>query len=134
MHKRKWTSNLANIIILAKVTERNCIQVSTRVSTYFTFLSSFVCLLKLVYSRYKSLKLHRRQYIDYCRVFWLHSSRNTKNVHGFVFLNTSVDYNSSIIAVACLICHYERYIYIYIYIYIYTVEFTLLHWPRPNFI
>ena len=84
---------------------------STNVSTYFTFLSSFLCLLKPVYSRYKSLKLHRRQYLDYFRVFQLHSSRNTKKSHGFLLLNTSVNYNSSTMTVACLICHYEHSIY-----------------------
>ena len=110
VHRRIRTSNLANIF-LATATERNCIQVSTSVSTYFIFLSSFVCFLKPVYSRHKCLKLHRRQYLDYFLVFRLHLSRNTKNAHGFVFLNTSVDYNSSTMAVASLICHYERSIY-----------------------
>ena len=127
VHGRIRTSNLANIILLATVTERNCIQVSTSVSTYFIFLSSFVCLLKPVYSRYKSLKLHRRQYLDYFRVFQLHSStcRNTKNAHGFMFLNTSVDYNSSTMAMACLICHYERSIYR-------RIHFTSLAMPQTS--
>lgn len=33
------------------------------------------------------------------RVFWPDSSRHSKSVHGLVFLNTYVDYNSSAMAV-----------------------------------
>ena len=76
-----------------------------------SFFSSFVCLLELLHSRYKRLKLQRMQFLDYFRAFQLHSSRITKSTYGFVFFNTYVDYNSSTIAVACLICYNMRSIY-----------------------
>ena len=81
--------------------------VNTSVSTKCSFLSSFACLLALLHSRYKCLKLQRVQYLDYSRVFRLHSSRITKIAYDFVF---SVDYNSSTIAMACLIRYNERLI------------------------